>query len=114
MKVKSDGSVEYETREELIETAWKNGFGLYMVRYHRDLKELVLDLSERGISTSIFPQYFDFVVFPDGRIVEIVGVESPTGELITNTMFCAFEALSGNSAHGASMASNHRPKQKVL
>ena len=113
MKVKSDGSVVYESREEVVETAWKQGFGLYMVRYHRNLQELVDDLASRGIPTSIFPQYFDFVVFPDGRIVEIIGCESSSGELITNTLFNARGKESGGG-QGVSMGLNHIIKREVM
>ena len=113
MIVKSDGSVKYESREELIETARKNGWALYMVRHHRDLKEFVVDMEARGIPMSIFPQYFDFVVFPDGRIVEIVGHDASSGELLTNTLFDEVDAVAGDSySHGTglSMGTYHRPK----
>ncbi len=49
----------------------------------------MLDLDSRGLETSVFPQYFDYVLFPDGRLVEIVGYEAGSGELLTNTLFVA-------------------------
>ena len=102
MKTNQNGDIRFDTREELIETARKNGMSVYFVRQHRTVQELALDLESRGMKTSVFPQYFDYVVFPDGRIVEIVGYQPEPGELLTNTLFAAMDDIHP-SVEGLSM-----------
>lgn len=89
MKVNSSGEVKFDTREELIATARKNNMSIYIVRHHRNLQEFVLDMESRGMKTSVFPQYFDYVIFPDGRVEEIIGYQPDPDELLTNTIFVA-------------------------
>ena len=89
MKINSSGDVKFDTREELIEVARKNNLSIYTVRHHRNIQEFVLDMESRGMKTCVFPQYFDYVIFPDGRVVEIIGYEPGSGDLLTNTIFVA-------------------------
>lgn len=82
-----NGVVKFENRLEVIEAARKYGLSYLLVRQHRDVKEFVYDMESRGLKRTVLPQYFDFVEFQDGRIVEILDYDPDDGDLVTNTVF---------------------------
>jgi hypothetical protein len=73
-------------RDELIKVIIEKGMSLYVSRIHTCAVGFVLDMESRGIKRSILQMYFDYLLLPDGRLIEICGVDQDSGEVMVRTL----------------------------